>query len=257
LYAVFREEYIGNFRFVESRDFKLTKPSIMLLALPDAGLVGVIAASYMISRMGFEDVGGVDSSYIFPVVVVQGGAPKLPIRLFASDRALVLYTELALPVDVSSGLAAATIDYARLRGVDIIIGLTGLPAPNRMDLDEPATYFVASSDELGKMLQSSGVKTMERGLLAGPYAVLIKEASKKRIPAAVILAESFMEFPDPEAAAKALQVLSRLFNLQLDVTGLLEQAELIRLKAREHAKALAQAAQVRRGLEYASSPLYM
>jgi proteasome assembly chaperone (PAC2) family protein len=48
----YREEWLGNFRFVEYEEFKLERPSVLFVALPDTGLVGVISASYMTSKLG-------------------------------------------------------------------------------------------------------------------------------------------------------------------------------------------------------------
>jgi uncharacterized protein len=66
----------------------------------------------------------------------------------------------------------------------------------------------------------------------GPYALVLKEAIRKRVANLILLAESFVDFPDPEAAAQALTVLSRILGVNIDVSKLLEQAEMIRLRLR-------------------------
>ncbi len=253
---IFREELIDGFTFIEYKSFSLNKPSAMILALPDAGLVGVIAASYMVNKIGFDEIGGVDSPYIQPVMIIHRGIPRLPIRIFAGDRVMVIYTEIPLPLDISTKFVSAVIDYARLRGVDLLIGITGLPIHNRIDVEDLSTYFISPFEEMKKIFSESGIKMLENGVLSGPYAIFIKEIFRKRVFGALLMSESFLEFPDPEAAAKVLLSLGRILNIQIDVNKLLEQAEIIKMRAREHMRNLIQSFdQFRRSVEY-SVPLY-
>jgi len=229
---VFREEWLGNFRFIEYRDWSLEKPSSMLVALPDTGLVGVIGASYLISKLGLEEIGGIDSPLLPPIAIVSKGLLRPPIRIFASNRLAIVYTEVSLAVDALSNLTATLIDYARLRGVDSIVGLTGIPKPNRLDVTELTTYYVSS---IGKndAAEKCGAKMLESGVIIGPFAVLMKDAIRKRLLSTLFLTESFMEFPDPEASASGLKIISRFLGIEIDVGGLLEQAEMIRFRARD------------------------
>lgn len=253
---IFREELIDGFIFIEYKSFSLNRPSTMVLALPDAGLVGVIAASYMINKIGLDEIGGVDSPYLQPIMIIHRGIPRPPIRIFAGDRIMVIYTEIPLSLDVSTKFVSAVIDYARLRGVDQLIGITGLPIHNRIDVEDLSTYFISPFDEMKKIFSESGIKMLENGILSGPYATFIKEIFRKRVLGALLMSESFLEFPDPEAAAKVLLSLGRILNVQIDVDKLLEQAEIIKMRAREHMRNLMQSfEQIRRGVEY-SVPLY-
>ena len=42
-------------------DEKIEKASIMIIGVPDAGLVGAIAASYIIKQLDMKEIGYVDS----------------------------------------------------------------------------------------------------------------------------------------------------------------------------------------------------
>jgi predicted ATP-grasp superfamily ATP-dependent carboligase len=53
------------------------------------------------------------------------------------------------------------------------------------------------------------------------------------VPSIAILAQSFYNYPDPQAAAMALKELSKMSDVQVDVSKLLEKGEEIRLKARD------------------------
>ena len=61
-----------------------------------------------------------------------------------------------------------------------------------------------------------------------------------------------MEFPDPEASAKNIEVFSKLTGLKIEVKELLEQAEVIRIKARDAMRnTMHNLAQMRKDYEYA------
>jgi len=256
LYSIYREEWIDNFRFIEYTEYRLERPSYMLIALPDAGLVGVIAATHLIKQLGMNDVGGVDSHLLPPIAVIHKGVPRPPIRIFAKDRLMVVFSEFLPPTPAIYSFVSAILDYATRRGVDSIVCITGLPIPNRFEVEKLNTYFIPSIPEISEKIASLGIKPFENGYLVGPYAILIKEAARRRMPAIVILTESFMEFPDPEASARSLEALAKIVGVNIDVKELLEQAEIIRIKAREHMKrVLPNLAQMKKEYEY-TPPLY-
>jgi len=254
---VYREEWIGEFRFIEYEDYSPARPSYMIIALPDAGLVSVIAASHMIKKLGMEEVGGVDSyTYLPPVIVVHKGNVRPPVRIFTRDNLLLIYTEFLPASAAIPALVNSLLDYGARKGIDNLVCMTGIPIPNRFEVDKLRSFYVPSNPDVDRVARGLGIEPFENGFLVGPYAILFKEALRRRMNAVMFLTESFMEFPDPEASAKNLTLLSRFVGVEIDVKELLEQAELIRLRAREHMKrVMPNLAQMRKEYEYAP-PLY-
>ena len=74
---------------------------------------------------------------------------------------------------------------------------------------------------------------MNEGYIVGAQALSMRYSVSKKIPAIAILAQSFYNYPDPEAAALALKELSKISEIKVDVSKLLEKGEEIRLKARD------------------------
>ncbi len=256
MFNVYREEWIGDFRLVEYEEFQLDRPSYLIVGLPDAGLVSVIAASHIIKKLGAMEVGGIDSYYLPPIAVIHQGVPRPPIRIFVKDRILIVYSEFLPPIQTVPALMNALLDYAMRRGIDNVICMTGLPIPNRFEIENLRSFFIPSTKRALEMGKSAGIPLFENGYLVGPYALLLKEAMRRRMNTLVLLTESFMEFPDPEASAKNLELFSKISGISIDVKELLEQAEVIRLRAREHMKrVLPGLAQMRKEYEYAP-PLY-
>jgi len=61
----------------------------------------------------------------------------------------------------------------------------------------------------------------------------MRESVKSVVPSVILMAQSHSQYPDPGAAASIVSAVNKLLDLNIDVKGLLEQAEEIRLKMRE------------------------
>ncbi len=253
----YEEEYDGLV-YLEYKEVKLEKPSFLILGLPDAGLVGVIASTHLVRSLNMEEYAGIDSPKLFmPLVVINKGLPRPPLRLFHSGNVAVLLAEAAIPPAAIHPLANLIIDYARRMSIDYIVSIVGLAAPNRLEIEKPSVYWLASSEEAKKLAESLGIKMMSDGYLVGPYAIILKEAVRKRVNNLILLAEAFMDFPDPEAAAAVLQVLSKAIGRDIDVKKLLEEAEMIRVRMKELMRQTRQAlSEMRKTYEYQPPLLY-
>ncbi len=236
------EEEVEGVVLYEYEEYEPKKPLYMLLGLPDTGLVGVITANHLVSTLGMKEIGGIDFTRVVPpVAVIRGGELRTPLRIFQKDNLLVLTSEAPIPSYAVYPLASLIVDYAMRRGVDYIVSIVGIAAPNRMELPKPRVYWLASNDKARRVVEGLGLEVFTDGYLVGPYAQILKQCVRKRAANIVLLADAYIEFPDPEAAAEVIQVLSRVMGIQIDVKKLLDEAELIRLKLRELMKQTRQA----------------
>lgn len=230
------EEEINGFLFREYGD--LGRPRYLLLGLPDVGLVGSIAAMHVVRERKLRDAVGVESyAFLPPVAVVVDGRPLHPMRIYTDGGELaVLITDVPIAPPGVAPLGTAIVEYARRRGFEAIISVTGVGSPARLKGGEPRAYWLSTpgpSEELGSR---TGAERFSNGIIAGPYAVVLKEAVRRRVGNLMILVESYIDFPDPEAAAEALRALSRATGYEVDVAKLLEEAEHLRLRLRQFMK---------------------
>lgn len=74
---------------------KNTVPSEAFLVhgMPDVGLVGVIAASHLITEYKMVEMAYIDSESLPPVAVLHEGLPYAPIRVFGNDGLLITITQ--------------------------------------------------------------------------------------------------------------------------------------------------------------------
>lgn len=227
------EEEIEGFIFREFMD--VGRPKYMIVGLPDVGLVGQIAAMHLAKSLGLRDKVGVDSYTLLPpVAVVREGENLCPIRFYGDERILVVVTDIVLGTRASIALSLALTEYARLKGVETIVGFTGIASPERAELEKPRVYWIASNPALGKLFEGvENTSKAKEGFIVGPYAVMLKEAVRKRLNYILIMADSYLDIPDPEASAEVLRVFARISGIEVPVEELMKEGELIRLKLRE------------------------
>ena len=198
-----------------------------------AFLVGVIAASHIVQSLKMEEAGYLDSDEIPPIVVIHENEPKSPIRIYNSGNLIVLTTEIVLPAQAIFAVSRSITRWAKEKGVNMIIGLTGLATPNRLEIEKPAVYGIGTTPETRELISKAGIKAFDEGLLVGTYATLLRECMRAQQPNITLLAEAHLQFPDPGASASIIETLNSLLNLNVDVAELLDKAEEIRVKARE------------------------
>jgi uncharacterized protein len=205
----------------------------MLIGLPDVGLVGLIATSYMISELNLEEIAYMDSDLLPPVVVLHKGLPHAPLRFYGNQNLIAVISELAVPAPSIYTVMREIVEWGQAKKIKRIVSMGGIPAENRQSIKEPKVFGAASNQELLDMLTKKGVDIMNEGYMVGPQALSMRYSIDKNIPAIAILAQSFYNYPDPQAAAIALKELQKISDVKVDVSKLLEKGEEIRLKARD------------------------
>jgi uncharacterized protein len=203
-----------------------------LVGAPDVGLASSIALSYAIQEGKMTEVGYFESDGLPPVIVVHGGDPKPPIRLYRRGDVVVVFSEIPIDYDLIAYMARSIVDWVKSKGVELLIALSGIAVPNRLDIDTPEAYGVASSPAVKNLMKDAGVKSLEEGFVTGLHAVLMKESLKKALPTLVLLAQSHLSYPDPGAAASLISSLNRLVGLKVDAKELMAHEDEFRLRLR-------------------------
>jgi uncharacterized protein len=205
----------------------------MIVGLPDVGLVGLIATSYLISELNLEEIAYMDSDLLPPVVVLHKGLPHAPLRFYGNKNLIAVISELAVPAPAIFPVMQKIMDWGQAKKVKTVVSMGGIPVENRQSITEPKVFGAASNQELLDELTKKGVSIMNEGYMVGPQALSMRYSINKNIPSIAILAQSFYNYPDPQAAAIALKELAKISDVKVDVSKLLEKGEEIRLKARD------------------------
>lgn len=218
-------------RIVEKKP--IPSGAVMLQGLPDVGLVGLIATSYIISELDLDEVAYVDSDLLPPVVVLHEGLPHAPMRIYGDEKIVATISEMAVPAAALHTIMRTLVDWAQSKNVKMMVSMGGIPIENRQAIVEPKVYGAASSKDLLDMLSEKELTILKEGYMVGPQALTMRYCAERKIPAIALLAQSFYNYPDPEAAAMVIKELVKIAGINVDVSKLLEKGEEIRLRARD------------------------
>jgi uncharacterized protein len=216
----------------ETSKIKADRPSI-ICGLPDVGLVGIIAVSHIIRELKMEEVGYIDSLLFPPTVVFHEGLPTYPLRLYKKDNLLAVFSETSLTPESIYPLSKVIVGWAKNKDASLLISLGGIGMPNRIDIDVPKVYGASNNLGTRESIKNKEIPLLEEGFLVGPYALISKFSISEDLPNLILLAEAYQQYPDPGAAAVAIEALKKFIPLEVNVKSLLDRSEEIRLRARE------------------------
>jgi uncharacterized protein len=203
-----------------------------VVGLPDVGLVSSIALGHAVLEAEMAEVGYLESDEFPPVIVVHDGAPKPPLRIYRRGQVVTVVSEMPVDFGLITPIARALVNWAQAKQVELVITTSGIAVPNRLEIEVPEVYGVASSPAVRNIMEGAGVKALEEGFVAGFHAALIKEALAKTVPCLILLAQSHLKYPDPGAAAALIDALNRLVGWHVDTKDLLAHEDEVRVRLR-------------------------
>ncbi|MEM4367286.1 MAG: PAC2 family protein [Candidatus Anstonellales archaeon] len=203
----------------------LEKPTL-IIGFTGIGLVGSISATYLVDTLEMELIGIVEGKRIPPIAAIHNYKPLPPIRIYAS-RKLNLYvavSEAVLTSTATAELAHAILSFAKEKKVSRIICLAG------MDKADSEGISVISSDRSSvELLEEKKIATsIKEGATTGVSGMLLAHAPFDNIPVVAVLVSAAQEYGDPEAAIKALRVLSQLLKIKIDTRKLEAEAKVFK-----------------------------
>ena len=221
-----------NVDVVETSSIDTNSPYVFI-GLPDAGLVGKIAATYLVDCFNLKEVGYIDSERFPPVVIVQRNEVKYPIRMYAKDKFVVVISDIPLAPSLSIPFSSRLLSWVKKLEPELVINITGLPVQNRIQLKKPEVLGLTTNKAMIELLRTRNVSLFSDGVLFGPYAAIIKESVSQKIPSLTLFTQSHLNFPDPIASIEALSIVNKVLETNIDLKALQDEAEMIRIKTRE------------------------
>lgn len=206
-----------------------------VIALPDAGLVGTIAGMHMVQILNLRLVGYIDTEVMPPVALIHNRKARPPIQIYADDNFLLIVSEIPLPNEAMRPVSTAILQYIQELEPKSITALGGsaLPPALRSQIETPEVYAVTTMEAEYDRVMDKKIQFLDEGIVAGTYAILLLEAQRQKIPVTYIMAQSFLNIPDPGAAAETLKTLSKLTEIPISTDKLVEGAEEVRVRVRD------------------------
>lgn len=209
---------------------------IAVEGFPDVGLVGTIAAAFLIDQLKMRPAAFIRTELLPPVQSVKMGVAIPPAKIFISDKFLVMTSDIPVPPSAVYDFSLPLVEWLTQKRISLLVSINGFPYENRLEITEPKTLAIANSPEYADALQKAGVELLEDGVLAGISAVMLSELARNGVNAVALVAQAFPNYPDPGAAASALKVFSKVTGFNIDTKPLLEKANELRLNLLELAE---------------------
>ncbi|MGB9853366.1 MAG: proteasome assembly chaperone family protein [Candidatus Bathyarchaeales archaeon] len=234
------------------------KNPIMVEGLPGLGLVGKIAIRYLVKQLKGQKFAYLYSPH-FPyfVLVNKKGNVRLLRGTFyfwkneKGENDLILFTgdSQAQTIEGQYEISNRILDLAEQYNVKLIITIGGYRMETK---DKPKVIAAATSQNLrDHALKANAVISHMGSPIVGTAGLILGLAPFRKIEALCLLGETRGYLPDPKAAKSVLEVLLKILNIDVDLSGLdgeIAKAESMvdRLQKIEEKRA-SQAEEIRRG----------
>jgi proteasome assembly chaperone (PAC2) family protein len=223
-----------------SKRLKLKNP-YLICAWPGMGDVAFRAAQYLIEKLKAEEFADIqpEDFFYFSGSNVQDGivsAPELPYSKFyywknrVGKNDLIIFISNAQPDLVrAEEYCKRIISLARSFKAKLVISFASMPQP--IDHSHPpGVWCVATSAQLNHHLQKFDLNVLREGQISGMNGLFLGLAKKMGIEGFCLLGEIplyTIQIENPKASQAVLETLARILNIQIDFSGLQEQAHVI------------------------------
>lgn len=211
---------------------KKPKRPIIIEGFPGFGLVGTIAAEFLIDHLKTKMIGKIWLEELPAMVAIHEGQVVEPIGIFYNEKYNIMIVHGITGITgLEWKISEVIINMARDLNAKEIISLEGIGS---QEMQEGATkiFYHTSDKSKIKALESAGTKSLKEGIIMGTTGILLLKADKK-LPVTSIFAETHSELPDSKAAAKVIQMLDSYLGLKVDPKPLMKQAEQFEDKLKE------------------------
>src|SRR5271157_428453 len=227
-------------RIVDTRDEPLTG-AMMVVGFPTHGLVGSVAASYLVHSLDMTLVAYMTSEKFPPTVIMEEGIVSAPVRFYASkivcgvdrscDQLLVVLSDIQPPPSMLNAIGRALLDWAEAKGIQLIVAVEGQPIEGEARGD---ARVVAMANRAATSLLEKYRFDAASGVVTGLSGGLLLGAIARTTPVLCLVAQAHKDYPDARAAAKVIETINPLVPLLvLDTKPLRDKARQIEAEVRK------------------------
>ncbi|MCW1292461.1 MAG: PAC2 family protein [Candidatus Rehaiarchaeum fermentans] len=188
-----------------------TEGKLLVLAFPAAGHVNELALAYAIDKSAIKECGYVYTENS-PIAIINDGKIKFPISLFSAKNSIILSSFIPATEELIKHLISW---YKESKFAGVIL-LESMPIDVKSN--QSNVFYVKEGDI---NFDTTGMKSLEEGIIVGSSANLLLALANDKIPTLVVLTEAHIEMPDGIAAANLLKSLQPLLG-EIDTEELIK-----------------------------------
>lgn len=219
---------------------KLKNP-YLIVAWPGMGEVAFKAASFLVDKLKAEEFAQIPAEEFFYLTgsIIQSGildVPQLPESKFyywknkSGKNDLVIFLSNAQPdLTKAEDYSKRIIALAKYLKVETIIGFASMPQPIDHTQDSGA-WLVTTSQELKNELRKYNFRTLSEGQISGMNGLFLGIAKREGLRGFCLLGEIplyTIQIENPKASFTVLSALSKIIDIKIDFSALIEQAHVM------------------------------
>ena len=186
------------------------------------GSTGFLALNHLINTLKPDRIGVFETDYLSPISSINSGKIITPFEIYKKDN--IAFLRVAVPPLQGNEIVFLrnVCEIILEKNFKELILLGGLDAQLKKD-DSNFRYVKTSSYKLPKYLSYATPLEDER-IIIGPVAQMLNFMEVRNFPTLGLLPFATSIRLDPRAASEAVKILSNIFNLEVEVDTLVEQA---------------------------------
>lgn len=188
------------------------------------GLIGPVAAGYIIEKLNMHEIAHVKSQHIPPVAVYIGAKLRHPFRIYSDSSGKIVAMLCEMPIDLTglyeiSSVLLDWLEHIRAREIVILegVGVEGIP-------EEREAVFVAD-ERRSASLKAKGISPMESALISGVGGSILNQCLTRRMTGLSLLTPVSLELPDPGAALSIINAVNAVYGLKIETDELAKSAQ--------------------------------
>ena len=205
---------------------------VAICGFSTVGMVGVIAASHIISSLGLDHLGTVLNKHFPAIALVHDEVPKHPVRVYQGKGVGVFTSEIQFPAEHDVEFANTVLDWYTRGGFERLIIVDGLVRQEKTT-GNGGLYGIGSIKQSRQRLADHEIEKIQQGVIAGIAGHLLSEGDRRGLDITALLAECNPMYPDARAAALAVEAIADLTGMEIPLSGLIEDARKIEDSVKE------------------------
>lgn len=205
---------------------------IAICGFSTVGMVGVIAASHVISSLGLSHLGTVLNTKFPAIALVHDEIPKHPVRVYQGNDVGVFTSEIQFPAEHDVEFANTVLEWYTKGGFERLIIVDGLVRQDQ-GISDGGLYGIGATKEARERLSEHDIEKIQQGVVAGIAGHLLSEGDRRGLDITALLAECNPMYPDARAAALAVEAITDLTGLEITLSTLIEDARRIEESVQE------------------------
>lgn len=210
---------------------KKPKNVTLIEGFPGFGLIGTITTEFLIEHLNAKRIGRIWTEELAPMVAVHEGKIIEPLGIFYDEKNKIVILHALTNISGLEWQLADTINTLckelQVKEIVAVEGVGSALSPNEVVSAAPRAFYFSPNK---KTFEKNKINPLKEGIVMGVTGALLLNIKS---PLTCIFVETHSKLPDSRASAKAIEVIDKYLNLNVDYKPLLKKAEEFEKKVRE------------------------